>query len=36
MTAARFDEIGLVWRQFASTILVAFVPEDREQADWRS
>ncbi len=36
MTAAGFDEIGLVWRQFASTILVAFVPEDREQADWRS
>jgi hypothetical protein len=27
MQAAGFDEVGLVWRTFASTILMGFVPE---------
>jgi len=27
MTAAGLDQVGLVWRVFASRILVAFAPE---------
>ena len=30
MCEAGFDEVGLVWRQFASTIVTGFVPDKRE------